>query len=284
MSSSSNKSYIINLPVFEGPFDLLYHLIKKQEIDIWSVSVAEITEQYLDYLQLMEDFNLEIASEFLVMAATLLRLKSKLLLPRQDDSEEEDADELLSINSSEELIKRILEYRLYKTAVSFLRQREEEQQKIFFRSTNQPKVMHITRQETFVFHENMLELLLKSMEKNLKELKKRTSEPDISLVEEFTLKDRLHFVINKLKEKKEAVYLDTLFDSRKVGEIIITFIAVLELARQKKVSLWQQQNFGPVLIELSEEPDIAADYHEAEVVDKEIQQQWKPGAKKRKTL
>ena len=85
--------YTIKLPVFEGPFDLLFHLIKKAELDIWSISIAEITDQYLAYLQSMKELNLEIASEFLVMAATLLRLKSKLLLPRRPRGEEAEEEE-----------------------------------------------------------------------------------------------------------------------------------------------------------------------------------------------
>lgn len=244
-------TYIINLPVFEGPFDLLYHLIQKQEIDIWSVSIADITEQYLDYLRLMEEFNLEIASDFLVMAAALLRLKSKLLLPMQNDVLEEDAgDELLNINSSEELIKRILEYRSFKKPVIFLQKREEEQQRIFFRSTEQPKVLHITRQESFLFEDDLANILLGVMENNLRKEKARKAIPVINMVEEYLIKDKLVHVLTKLKEKKEAVYLDALLETRDISDIIITFVAVLELCRQKKISVWQQRNFGPVLIEL----------------------------------
>ncbi|MFU8795156.1 MAG: segregation and condensation protein A, partial [Dethiobacteria bacterium] len=128
--------YTIKLPTFEGPFDLLFHLIKKAELDIWSISIAEITDQYLAYLQSMKELNLEIASEFLVMAATLLRLKSKLLLPRpQSSQEQEDDEELFEINTAEELFLRLEEYRLFKEMSVYLRKREEEQQKIFLRST-----------------------------------------------------------------------------------------------------------------------------------------------------
>ena len=96
----NKEAYTIKLPVFEGPFDLLFHLIKKAEVDIWSVSIAEITEQYLEYIRSMQELNLEIASEFLVMAATLLRLKSKMLLPRPVREGEGEEEELfLDINS-----------------------------------------------------------------------------------------------------------------------------------------------------------------------------------------
>ena len=97
VQAMQQAEYKIKLPVFEGPFDLLFHLIKKAEVDIWSISIAEITEQYLAYLQSMKELNLDIASEFLVMAATLLRLKSKLLLPRPPrDSELEEDEEIFS--------------------------------------------------------------------------------------------------------------------------------------------------------------------------------------------
>jgi len=141
--------YKIKLPTFEGPFDLLFHLIKKAEVDIWSISIAEITDQYLAYLQSMKELNLDIASEFLVMAATLLRLKSKLLLPRPIKSDEEQEEEdLFEIHSAEELFQRLEEYRFFKEVAQHLLQREEEQQKIFLRSTGGQKVMVFTQQES----------------------------------------------------------------------------------------------------------------------------------------
>ena len=246
------NKYIINLPVFEGPFDLLYHLIKKQEIDIWTVSIADITEQYLDYLQLMGEFNLEIASDFLVMAATLLRLKSKMLLPVQQDQLEEEADEgLLNINSSEELIKRILEYRLYKKPAEFLRQREEEQQRIFFRCTGQPQILHINKDESFIYEEDLSEILVDLLQRQIENKELKDTEPKIMLMEEVELKEKIGLIMAKLKDKKKAIYLEALFENNKIGEIIVTFIAVLELARQKQVKLMQHKSFGPILIELS---------------------------------
>ncbi len=245
------KKYIINIPVFEGPFELLYHLIHKQEIDIWSVSIADITEQYLDYLQLMGELNLEIAGDFLVMAATLLRLKSKLLLPVQDDLPEEEADGILNINSSEELIRRILEYRLYKQPVSFLKEREEEQQRIFFRCSGQPKVLHINHDESFLYEEDLSEILLDLLKRQLIDKAEKEVEYEVVLMEELELKERISVIMSKLRDKKRAVYLDYLFESKIIGEIIVTFIAVLELARQKQIKLMQHKSFGPILVELS---------------------------------
>ena len=146
--SAGASSCTIKLPIFEGPFDLLFHLVKKAELDIWSVSIAAITEQYLDYLQSMRELNLDIASEFLVMAATLLRLKSKLLLPRPPLAAEEEEDEgLFQFNSPEELFQRLEEYRRFKEAASFFAGLAEEQQKIFLRSTGGGKIMILPARE-----------------------------------------------------------------------------------------------------------------------------------------
>ena len=249
-------SYVISLPVFEGPFDLLYHLVRSQEIDIWSVSVSDVTGQYLEYLRLMEEFNLEIASEFLVMAATLLRLKSRMLLPpREEESEEEAGDDIFSIHSSEELIRRILEYRSFKEPAAFLEQRELEQQRIFFRSTGTPKLMRVTRQERMFVEEGMLDKLVAAMQEQLKEKKRRDRAADIKMVEEYRLRDRINLVMRKLRQKKKAIYMDSLLEKHSSGEVVTTFIAVLELARQKKLQFWQQRNFSPILIQLKDSSD-----------------------------
>jgi len=247
-------TYVVSLPVFEGPFDLLYHLVRSQEIDIWSVSVADVTNQYLEYLRLMEEFNLEIASEFLVMAATLLRLKSRMLLPpRENQAEEDEADEeLFSIYSSEELIRRILEYRSFKEPAAFLEKREKEQQRIFFRSTGGPRVMHVTRQERFFEQEGLVDKLVEAMQEQMQKKNRREKARDIKLVEEYRLRDRIKVVLGKLSGKKNAVYMDSLLETRHKGEIVTTFIAVLELARQRKISFWQQRNFSPILIQLKD--------------------------------
>ncbi len=245
-------SYVVKLPVYEGPFELLYDLVRKQEIDIWSVSVTEITAQYLDYLRLMEEFNLEIAGEFLVMAATLLRLKSRMLLPANSEAAvvEETGEGLFSIHSSEELIRRIIEYRAFKLAANYFQKREEEQQKIFFRSTGDPKIMYVTRQETFFFREGMLEKLVSAMKGIMQRKLTREKEPHIEPMEEYNLLERKNLIIRRLSQRQKAVYLDSMLETRSPAEIVTTFIAVLDLTLQKKVRVWQQYNLGPILIEI----------------------------------
>jgi len=244
-------SYKVKLPVFEGPFDLLFHLVQKQEIDIWSISIAEITDQYLRYLQTMEELNLEIASEFLVMAATLLRLKSKRLLPAADSlGEEEDAEDLFAIESTEDLIRRVLEYRLFKEVSAFLQEKEEEQHKVFFRSGGgSPHVLRVAKQESFWEEtedpEKLARLFQDLQEKELQE----NTRHSFSVTEEYGLHEKMGFIRKKLRESKRPFYFKSLMERNSLEEIIITFFALLEMSHQGEVKVWQEQKFGPIIIE-----------------------------------
>ena len=119
-NQESNSSYSVKLDVFEGPLDLLLFLIKRDKVDIYDIPIAHITRQYLEYIELMEELNLEIAGEFIVMAATLMRIKVRMLLPRTQDEEEEE-------DPREELVAALLEYRKFKEAAQILREKETEQ-------------------------------------------------------------------------------------------------------------------------------------------------------------
>lgn len=247
------SDYKIILPTFEGPFDLLFHLIKKAEVDIWSISIADITDQYLLYLQSMKELNLDIASEFLVMAATLLRLKSKLLLPRPLHSkEQEDDEELFEINTAEELFQRLEEYRRFKEVVSVLRDQESEQQKIFLRSTAGQKIVVFTRQESaYTIWEgahHLSDIMLRFA---------ALSETGIdtisfSAVEDFLVSDKTVYIQSVLEKHKTAMPMNAFFTALTLWEVIITFIALLEMARQRKVRLLQERPFGSILVSLFE--------------------------------
>lgn len=244
-------SYTIRLPFFEGPFDLLFHLINRQELDIWSVSIAEITAQYLDFLRTMEELNLEIASEFLVMAATLLRLKSKMLLPSLKKAErEEDGEADLDINSPEELISRILEYRLFKFAAQFLHRREEEQKRIFLRSGGSVRIAHVTGEGTSYHFKGLPEGLAEIM-RRLEEtsLTRISPGPGFAVIDDYVIKDKINYIISRLKENDKALFFNSLLLYREIEDILFTFIAVLEMARRRQVKVWQESNFGPILIE-----------------------------------
>ncbi|HPZ65490.1 MAG TPA: segregation/condensation protein A, partial [Bacillota bacterium] len=234
----NKEAYTIKLPVFEGPFDLLFHLIKKAEVDIWSVSIAEITEQYLEYIRSMQELNLEIASEFLVMAATLLRLKSKMLLPRPVREGEGEEEELfLDINSPEDLFQRLEEYRQFKEAAQWLKERERLQKKIFLRSTRGEKMILISRQDSYYTYWEGAEILVEIMRRFCEAAATAAAVPEIPQVEDFAVKDRTAFILRRLKEKGQALPFRDFIRKETLPEIIVTFIALLELTRQKKIHL-----------------------------------------------
>jgi segregation and condensation protein A len=245
--------YQIKLPTFEGPFDLLFHLIKKAEVDIWSISIANITAQYLAYLQSMKELNLDIASEFLVMAATLLRLKSKLLLPRAPRaSDQQEDEELFEINTAEELFQRLEEYRLIKEAAAYLRDREEAHQKIFLRSTGGQKIMVFTQQESVYTIWEGAHHLSDIMHRFAEATHADAYAPAFSAVEDFVLAEKSAHICSLLKLAGRPLPMKDFINDGGTREIIITFIALLEMARQRKVILLQDRLFGPILVAIKE--------------------------------
>ncbi len=246
--------YKIKLPAFEGPFDLLFHLIKKAEVDIWSISIADITDQYLSYLQSMKELNLDIASEFLVMAATLLRLKSKLLLPRPMHSGEEEEEELFEINTAEELFQRLEEYRIFKETARYLQDREEEQRKIYLRSTGGQKVMVLTRQETVYTiwegADHLSDIMRRFTEATLTD----AYVPAFSAVEDFVVAEKADYIQSVLLKYRRPLPMKDFINAEGLWEVIVTFIALLEMARQRKVILLQEITFGTILVTLNQEP------------------------------
>ncbi len=248
--------YKIKLPTFEGPFDLLFHLVKKAEVDIWSISIAEITAQYLAYLQSMRELNLDIASEFLVMAATLLRLKSKLLLPRAPRSgEEEDEEELFEINTAEELFHRLQEYRGFKEAAKRLQECEEFQQKIFLRSTGGQKVMVFTRQESVYTIWEGAHHLSDIMQRFAEATLTDAYAPTFSAVEDYIVAEKTAYIYDLLTLEGRTMAMKDFIAGDGLWEIIVTFIALLEMARQHRVELLQERSFGPILVKLKLEKE-----------------------------
>lgn len=241
--------YTVKLPVFEGPFDLLFHLVNKAEVDIWSVSIADITEQYLYYLQSMKELNLEVASEFLVMAATLLRLKSKLLLPRPPRSEpSEGEDEIFDINSPEELFRRLEEYKVFKEASHLLRQKEQEQQRIFLRSTGVRKVIVVNRQQSYFTYWEGVHLLSEIMLSFSEAAAAVALRPTISGIDDFNVSDKMNDICQILESKGCPLPLEAFVSGEMLWELITTFIALLELARQRRVKVLQDRPFGRIMI------------------------------------
>jgi segregation and condensation protein A len=237
--------YEIKLDVFEGPLDLLLYLIKKNEIDIYNIPIALITEQYLDYLDMMRTLNLDLAGEYLILASTLLHIKSKMLLPvREEDGEDEE-----DVDPRVELVKQLLEYQRYKEAASQLEKRPLLNRDIFTRGC---LVDAASGHEN---HEMSLELnvfdLVEAFHKIISTLDKRDFlEID---VEKMSLTDRINDIMERLAEKTNITFVELVGEqgSRKV--LLYTFLAILELMRLRVIRVYQAHAFGVIRIRLAVE-------------------------------
>ncbi|OIO39437.1 MAG: hypothetical protein AUJ71_00740 [Candidatus Omnitrophica bacterium CG1_02_49_16] len=227
----------IRLDVFEGPLDLLLYLIKKEELDIYDIPIMRITEQYLEYLNMMELLDLEVAGDFLVTAATLMQIKSRMLLP--PDPAGEPPEEL---DPRAELVRRLLEYKAFKEAAEKLRDFEGKRSEIFtrFGAWAEPDAGDSPFLEVSLFD------LLSAFSTALKNLPKH----DFHRVnkDEFTVADKIHEIFHRLM-KEPVIYFSRLFtSSRNKFEVITTFLAILELIRLKEVLIRQDNRFAEIEI------------------------------------
>lgn len=227
-------SYKVKLEVFEGPLDLLLYLIKKSEIDISDIPISVITEQYLKYLEFMRMLDLNIAGEFLVMAATLIHIKSKMLLPLEEKEilSEEDED------PREELVRRLLEYKRFKEVAGVLQDLEGQRKKMFARSA----VLDLGPEEKF-FEANVFDLIT-ALTRVLKDVPKEIFQEIVK--DEFTVEQKVHDLLHMLVEDP-ILHLSELFKKAKnKSEIVAIFLAVLELIRLKEIVVMQKHSFGEI--------------------------------------
>ncbi len=253
--------YQVRIENFEGPLDLLLHLIKKNEINIYDIPVAMIAQQYLEYLEAMEELNLNVAGDFLVMAATLLQIKSRMLLPADEraDDEEEGPD------PREELVRRLLEYKAYKEAARQLDGQEKMWREIFRRE--QSAALDRVEEDLPLENVSLFDLV-----DALKEVLDRN--PSSRLLEiipdNLTVRERMNLILETL-EGKESVSFAALFEgpSHRVV-IVVTFLALLELMRLRIARVFQTETFGPILVSrtFSLVPD-SAELHDVGVEWKE---------------
>ena len=230
-------NYKIRLDVFEGPLDLLLYLIKKEELDIYDIPITRITEQYLEYLNLMELLDLEVAGEFLVMAATLMQLKSKMLLP--PDPLGETAEEL---DPRAELVRKLLEYKSFKEAADRLRGFEGKRGEIFTRYNVEPE---LDGGDSPLLEVSLFDLI-SAFSLVLKNLPK--SDFHEVMKDEFTVAEKVHEIFHRLV-KEPVIYFSALFKSSKNKfEVITIFLALLELIRLREVKIEQKGHFGDIEI------------------------------------
>jgi segregation and condensation protein A len=233
-------SYKIKLEIFEGPLDLLLYLVKKDHLNIYDIPIAKVTEQYLRYLDMMRFLNLNIAGEFLVMAATLMQIKSKMLLP-PDESEglkEEQED------PRSELIKRLLEYEKFKEIAQDLRQKESDQREIFKRPKMQDKENMADPQE--VYFEASLFDLISAFSQALEDVPKELFYEVVK--DEFSVEEKTHELLHLILVQ-QSVSVSELFSRAKSKiEVIVIFLSILELIRLKEIVARQKSVFGEVEI------------------------------------
>lgn len=238
--------YQIKIHNFEGPFDLLFHLIEKAEVDIYDIPIAQITNQYLEYIYKMESLDLDVASEFIVMAATLIQIKSKMLLPKEKNPLDELAAD--SDDPRAELVEQLLQYKKYKEAANILKDKEEENLGIYYKNAEiiddidedqmllgislndlvQAFQNVLKRHEEYVTHENLEQQVIR---------------------EEVTIDEKVDYIRKTLSERNNIYFNDLFISSRNKLDIIVTFLAVLELIKLREIKVFQVKAYCDILIE-----------------------------------
>lgn len=242
---------LYKLETFEGPLDLLLHLIDKAEIDIQDISISEITDQYLEYLDAMQELELDITSEFLVMAATLLSMKSRLLLPKPPVTDEPwiTADEDADLDPREELIRKLIEYRKYKSIAGQLRDKEWERSQVFTREAADLSPFQSVKDVNPVegLH---LDDLIQAFRRAMRRLAGRNRVTAIRR-DEISVKDRINDIILTLKNRSDAgrmLFSQLIGDGMDRQEIVATFLALLELMRKGWVTCHQNRLFDEIVV------------------------------------
>lgn len=232
----------ISIDNFEGPLDLLLHLVKESNIDILDIKIEEITDKYLNYINHEKELNIDISSSYLVMAAELMYLKSKSLLPLNKKEDDTEDDEEIT---REKLINKLLEYKKYKEMTPVFRELEEERKKIYIKAPEKVSnyVSHNLCGEESI--DNLVEAFKKFL--NRKDLEKPL-ETTITK-REYSVRKRKDDIKNILKIKKK-VYLEDLFEEYNKPFVVVTFLSILEMVKEKEVAIKQNKNFDNILIEL----------------------------------
>jgi len=239
------QAYDVKLEIFEGPLDLLLYLIKKEDMDIKEIRISEITQEYLTYIGLMKELNLELAGEFLVMASTLLQIKARMLLPQDSVSVESEEGP----DPQADLVAKLLEYQKFKDAASFLAQREHQSRELFYRN-----ILPTFSEEDFTLDSTLFDLLdafkdvLKNAGEEVKEL----------LYEEIPLEHKVREILDLLEKQDCIQFSQIFFVAKPRRELIITFLALLELIRMKQVVAKQSEAFGEIRIYRLKESEPAS--------------------------
>ena len=234
--------YEVKIDAFEGPLDLLLHLVKESKVDIWDIKIVDITEQYLNYIQAMEKLNLNIASEYLVMASELIEMKSKMLLPRVKDEEEMEEED-----PREVLIRRLVEYQKYKDMTKNFKELESLRHEFYTKAPESLK--EYVEEGTVVSGEVTLDDLMLAFQKFLE--RKKASQPLSTTVtkKEITVEERRKSIRSILKKKGKVDFFE-LFEVVTKEYIVVTFLAILEMAIKSEVMIYQENDFEQIIVEV----------------------------------
>lgn len=239
-----SDKYVVTIDNFDGPLDLLLHLIKEQDIDIYDIKIEDITKQYLDYIRHMKELNLEIASEYLVMASELIEMKSKMLLPKKREKEDDDYEE----DPRELLIERLLAYKRYKEVTSEFKDLELNRKMVF---TREPDNLNRYVKEDENSEELGVADLIDAFNNLLK--RKELDRPIATKItkKELSVTEKVNKIKNILRNKKKINFED-IFEVSTKEEVIISFLSVLEMVKKDEILLTQEGNFKNIVISLKE--------------------------------
>lgn len=230
----------VQLEIFEGPLDLLLHLIKKNEVSITDIPIATITEQYLSTMELMQSLNLDVAGEFLVMAATLIHIKSRMLLPPGDEEGEEDEEG----DPRDELVRRLLEYQRFKEAAGELERREILTRDVFVRSAVPSEEV-----ESPGFAEVSVFELLLALRKVLEKLP-QDAVHEVTL-EKISVREKMNSLLETLRHQGKIVFQSFFTEAKSRMEVVVIFLAMLELVKVRAIRIVQEEQTGPIVIDLA---------------------------------
>jgi segregation and condensation protein A len=234
--SSESSGITIRLEAFEGPLDLLLHLIKREEVDIWNIPIARITEQYLEYIQVMKDLNINVAGEWLMMAATLIYIKSRMLVPQEKTDEAQSEEE----DPRTELVYQLLEHQKFKNAAEMLYTREEVENAVW----NKPPA-DVLEDGNEVVAVTLFDLLRAFHEVVQRFESQRVMEVD---QEEVTIEQKIHDIRTRFLVSDKLLFSSFFAEARSKRHLIVIFLALLELVRMHEVSLFQKKAFEEIQI------------------------------------
>ena len=235
----------LHLENFDGPLDLLLHLVKETKVDIYEINMSEIIETYLNYIESLQELNIDVGSEFLVMAASLIHLKSKMLIGKTE--EEQETDDEYNITSEEDLKNRIIEYEKYKNITKELQELEARRKEIF---TKIPENLKEYKEKKELINDGLtIDDLLKALLKIEERLRYKEPLETRITKKEISVKEQILSIRNILKERKKCSFED-LFSKATKDYIIATFLAILEMTKQKEIILEQKSSFESIMVEM----------------------------------